>query len=157
MGSWRPNASIYWLWLPPLHKKSWMRPCEYNVIVQLLLRNYCTIRKVKQQFIVTPHENTPAFKHLPHRSFHSPFGPKLSHYVMSLTSWCHTVMSCDIKTSYCDVTCHHTKKWKMLGVTPTAQKRRSPLWTMVHNAGRWCTMQVDGAQYSSVPLKWCTV
>ena len=36
-------------------------------------------------------------------------------------------------------------------------KNRSPLCTMVHNAGQWCTMQVDGAQRSSVPLKWCTM
>ena len=27
---------------------------------------------------------------------------------------------------------------------------------MVHNAGRCCTMQVDGTHHSSVPLKWCT-
>ena len=38
-----------------------------------------------------------------------------------------------------------------------APQNSSHLCTMVHNAGQWCTMQVDGAQRSSVPLKWCTM
>ncbi len=31
------------------------------------------------------------------------------------------------------------------------------MWN-VHNGGRWCTMQVDGAQQYNgpVPLKWCS-
>ena len=32
-------------------------------------------------------------------------------------------------------------------------KNRSPFCIMVHNAGWWCTMLVDGAQHSSVPLQ----
>ena len=35
----------------------------------------------------------------------------------------------------------------MSGATPTSDGHRSPLCTMVHNAGWWCTMQVDGAQH----------
>ncbi len=36
-------------------------------------------------------------------------------------------------------------------------KNRSPLCTMVHNAGQRCTMQVNGAQRSNVPMNWCTM
>ncbi len=42
-------------------------------------------------------------------------------------------------------------------VTPTGQKLKSLLCTMVHNTGRWCTTQVDGAPCSSVLLQWCTI
>ncbi len=49
-----------------------------------------------------------------------------------------------------------TKIWKMLGATPTFHRHRSPLWTMVHNAGRWCTKQISDAQLKSCTLKWCT-
>ena len=38
----------------------------------------------------------------------------------------------------------------------TSQKISSPLCTMVHIAGRWWTMQVDGGEHSSIPLQWCT-
>ncbi len=34
-------------------------------------------------------------------------------------------------------------------VTPTSHRHRSPLCTMVHNAARWCTMQVRGAQLTN--------
>ncbi len=47
-------------------------------------------------------------------------------------------------------------KMKNVGVTPTSQKRRFLLCTMVHKTGRWCKTQVDGAQCSCVLLKWCT-
>ena len=44
---------------------------------------------------------------------------------------------------------------KIAGLTSTSQKHRSPLCTMVHNAGGWCTTQVSGGQHNSVLLKWC--
>ena len=40
--------------------------------------------------------------------------------------------------------------------TPTSHGHRSPLCTMVQNAGQWWTTQVGGAQYSPIPLRWCT-
>ena len=45
---------------------------------------------------------------------------------------------------------------KCVGGTPTSNGHRSPLCTMVYNAGRWYTTQVAGAQHSPVPTKWCT-
>ena len=48
----------------------------------------------------------------------------------------------------------HCVQWyrnilKMSGATPTSHRHRSPLCTMVHNAGQWCTMHVGGAHCSS--------
>ncbi len=45
---------------------------------------------------------------------------------------------------------------KMSRATPTSHGHRSLLCTMVHNAARWCTMQVSVAQCSPVPTRWCT-
>ncbi len=37
----------------------------------------------------------------------------------------------------------------------TGERNRSSLCTMMYNAGRWCTTQVNGEQRNSVPLNRC--
>ncbi len=44
----------------------------------------------------------------------------------------------------------------MLGATHNSQKSRLPLCNMERNTGQWGTLQVDGAQHSTVPMKWCS-
>ena len=49
---------------------------------------------------------------------------------------------------------------KHVGVTPTSQKHKSPLFTMVHNIGQWCTLQAGGAQQMLLVHYagwWCTL
>ncbi len=47
-----------------------------------------------------------------------------------------------------------TKKWIMSRAIPTSTRHRSPLCIIVHNAARWCTTQLGGAQCSPALTKW---
>ena len=69
----------------------------------------------------------------------------------------HRTMLCTTDLRRAPPTCimhHGTDKNVLASPTSDGHTSRSPLRTMVHNAGRWRTTQVGGAQHSPVPLRW---